>query len=187
MEIYKRLPDYPGLMISNKGNIRRNGKDHVHVSCSGGYRTVSINGGTLSIHRLVAFAFVPLTGNAYCVHHRDFNPSNNTASNLQWLSRKRHMIIHRDKSEKPDAHINITTLTQVFPSTLDANQKRAIDALYIMKYTINKIAFIVRAHHNTVKDYIKNEMPEVTKYYWGDKELMDTVNRQIYKKPPANT
>lgn len=40
-----------------------------------------------SIHRLVAEAFIPAVGDRQEVNHRDGNPTNNVASNLEWVNR----------------------------------------------------------------------------------------------------
>ena len=40
------------------------------------------------MHRVVAEAFVPNPNGYSCIDHKDDNPSNNKASNLQWCSYK---------------------------------------------------------------------------------------------------
>lgn len=41
-----------------------------------------------SIHRLVAYAFIPNVMNYKCIDHRDTNKENNTVSNLVWCTYK---------------------------------------------------------------------------------------------------
>jgi hypothetical protein len=57
-----------------------------------GYRKVSLrrDGRTyqVSVHRLVATAFLPNVANLPCVNHKDENPSNNRAENLEWCTYK---------------------------------------------------------------------------------------------------
>lgn len=56
------------------------------------------------MHTLVAEAFLT-KGNKTEIHHKDFNKLNNTADNLQYVSRAEHIILHiqerkRKKNEK---------------------------------------------------------------------------------------
>ena len=57
---------------------------------SGGYLAVNLckegKRKTHTIHRLVAFAFLPNPDNLPFVNHKDENPSNNVVSNLEWCS-----------------------------------------------------------------------------------------------------
>lgn len=42
------------------------------------------------VHRLIAEAFVPNPANAPIVHHKDGDPHNNAASNLEWVTEREH-------------------------------------------------------------------------------------------------
>jgi hypothetical protein len=49
-----------------------------------GYPQVDINRKTLSVHRLVALAFIPNPDDKPTVNHKDGNKKNNDMSNLEW-------------------------------------------------------------------------------------------------------
>lgn len=105
MEIWKAIPGFNGYAVSNMGGIcslsrfltRKNGvlylkkgKTMKQTPNSSGYMRVCLTANgekhRLFVHRLVAESFVenPLKEN--CVNHKDFNPKNNTAENLEWVS-----------------------------------------------------------------------------------------------------
>ena len=65
--------------------------------------TVSLNGKTLYIHRLVAKTFIPNPNNYEIVNHIDENPLNNNVDNLEWCTQKdnvRHGTCQQRRIEK---------------------------------------------------------------------------------------
>ena len=108
MEIWKPISGYEGFYeVSNLGRIRslerivecsdgrkRKIKDRTlkGSSYSGGYSGVTLHkdgcAKFVNIHRIVAEAFVPNPLEKEEVNHKDENPSNNHASNLEWVTHK---------------------------------------------------------------------------------------------------
>ena len=97
-EVWKDIPGYEGLyQVSDKGNVRsinwrnkgviRDLRSREHPC---GYRQVLLraNGITrmVTIHRLVASAFIPNPNNLPQVNHIDENKANNDVRNLEWCS-----------------------------------------------------------------------------------------------------
>lgn len=73
------------VQVSRRGNVSVNGKPYPVRLNSQGYQIVNVGGKRLLVHRLVAQAFLNNGNelpNGSVVHHRDYNKSNNTASNL---------------------------------------------------------------------------------------------------------
>lgn len=99
-ETWKPVVGYEGQYdVSNYGQVRsvkrkvpcRNGFRTVgsRILASGnmnGYRRVSLGSKGHTVHRLVATAFIPNTGNKPCVNHKDGDRANNYFRNLEWCT-----------------------------------------------------------------------------------------------------
>ena len=93
-EVWKYIKDYSKYEVSNLGRIRnrKNYKVLRTVFDKLGYERITLpsdkNGNIeiLSVHRLVAKAFIPNPDNFPCVNHKDENPSNNCVDNLEWCT-----------------------------------------------------------------------------------------------------
>lgn len=110
-EIWKPVVGYEGFYeVSNIGRVRslarivecndgrkRKIKDRIlkGSSYSGGYSGVTLHKDgctkTANIQRIVAEAFVPNPLEKEEVNHKDENPSNNHASNLEWVTHKENL------------------------------------------------------------------------------------------------
>lgn len=110
MEQWKTISGYPAYEISNTGRIRRCvstsnrsqvGFEPQQVVDKKGYLRVALfqNGKRryLSVHRLVASAFLPNPEGLPTVNHKDGNKTHNDVSNLEWANFERqiaHAIDH---------------------------------------------------------------------------------------------
>lgn len=98
IEEWRQVPGYENiLLVSNTGKVKRvnyrnSGKDRVLSVQVKKYNICTINIRidkklhTLSVHRLVASAFIPNPNNLPCVNHLDENRLNNNANNLEWCN-----------------------------------------------------------------------------------------------------
>ncbi len=75
------------LEVSDDGRVRRDGVEFVPGIDSGGYRRVNIYDRKVSLHRMIASAFIPNTLGKQFVDHIDGNRLNNAVSNLRWATR----------------------------------------------------------------------------------------------------
>lgn len=92
-EIWKDVVGYEGLYkVSNLGNVYSN---YVHRSLKqgnhrDGYKFVILNKSGkskyMSVHRLVATAFIPNQDNLPEVNHKDEDKTNNCVDNLEWCN-----------------------------------------------------------------------------------------------------
>lgn len=74
----------PGYHISKDGILYCRGKPIKVFNHHNGYLRRRINGKNLTIHRLVALAYIPNPENKPCVCHKDNNKHNNHYKNLYW-------------------------------------------------------------------------------------------------------
>ena len=102
-EIWKDIPGFEGLyQVSNLGRVKSlpRGKQYPsrqthnnirkqHVK-NVQYYQVNLSKGNkvtwISVHRLVAMAFIPNPDNLPCVNHKDENGFNNRVDNLEWCT-----------------------------------------------------------------------------------------------------
>lgn len=76
--------------VSNMGRIRnKHGKIRKTFVSRNGYERVGFHGGqtTIAVHRLVARAFCEGYANHLEVNHKDGDKLNNTADNLEWVTK----------------------------------------------------------------------------------------------------
>lgn len=111
-EIWKPIQGFEGLYeVSNLGRVKSigtyntckkgimrpmidtDGYPHVRLYNSGMSRDVSI-------HRLVAAAFIPNPNNYKYVNHKDENTRNNTVANLEWCTNSYNLAYSNGKKVK---------------------------------------------------------------------------------------
>ena len=107
-EVWRDIDGYEGLyQVSIEGRVKslerkdrlgRIVKERILKPCDNGrgYLYISLSDGTGGhkrhyIHRLVGEAFVPNLLEKEDVNHKDENPSNNHASNLEWVTHKENL------------------------------------------------------------------------------------------------
>lgn len=94
MSIWKDIKGYEGLyQVSNEGEVRRLWKSKTHIlspSNSLGYSYVNLckhgKATRMTVHRLVAEAFVPNPDGKPEVNHINELKSDNRAKNLEWMT-----------------------------------------------------------------------------------------------------
>ena len=104
-EIWKDIKNYEGCyQVSNLGRVRSltrkvktfngvrtsNGQLLKPLKTNTGYYRVDLKQNQkdkyMSIHRLVAEAFIPNPNNYPIINHKDNNPQNNCVDNLEWCT-----------------------------------------------------------------------------------------------------
>lgn len=101
-EIWKDVPEFEGYyQVSNMGRVRsvphqdKYGRKHGGkllrpINAGNGYYRVHLSKNDkrslVFVHRLVAFLFVPNPQKHTIINHKDENPFNNRADNLEWCT-----------------------------------------------------------------------------------------------------
>jgi len=123
-----------------------------------GYLKVCICGKQVSIHRMVAEAFIkkPIDGNIYEVNHIDGNKKNNKAGNLEWVTKSQNIKhayrIGLNVARKGEKN-NLTKLDdcQVLTShTLRLSGKKVKDIAKHYGVTAYCISRIVNGHNRKI-------------------------------------
>lgn len=89
---FREAKGYDGFLVSDTGIVKSAKTDKIRNQYTSptGYVRVNIRQGgrwkTVSVHRLVADAFIPNPQNKPCVNHIDGNKANNNAENLEWCT-----------------------------------------------------------------------------------------------------
>lgn len=151
MEYWKDVVGYEGLyQVSDEGNVRSLNFNHTGMAKilkplkgTGDYLRVRLykdgKGKTMKVHRLVAQAFIPNPNNLETVNHRDEVKTNNSASNLEWMSvadnnnygtrnqRAAEANINHPKTSKPVQQIDKQgNLLATYPSAHEAQRVTGI-------------------------------------------------------------
>ena len=92
--IWRDVPDYEGCYeVSNSGVIRnkKTGKELNPSIKRNGYLAVDLGykgSKTISVHRIVARAFIENVNGYPCVNHKNENKLDNRVENLEWCTQK---------------------------------------------------------------------------------------------------
>jgi hypothetical protein len=101
-ERWELIPGFGGrYWVSDRGRVRSRWKDGMRLLRPGakrnGYRMVVLaqpdmaGSKAVNLHRLVALAFVPNPDGKPEVNHKDSDPANNRADNLEWVTHRENM------------------------------------------------------------------------------------------------
>lgn len=86
--MWRQIPGVQGYLVSPCGLIKnaQTERELRQSLMNTGYKCVSIRGRTMTVHRVVAMAWIPNPSAKATVNHRDRDRANNGVSNLEWAT-----------------------------------------------------------------------------------------------------
>lgn len=166
-EIWKEIGK-TGYEVGNLGRIRHGERILAGSYHSDGYIFTTIKGDQIPIHVFVAKAFVPNPDNLPEVNHKDGNKMNNSAENLEWVTRSENQRHAVDLGLQPKG---LSTYTGKFTD----KQREEIKELWNSgKYSRREIAKIYGVSHTCINDILNNKYRYATKV-----NIFETVARPI--------
>ena len=162
MEHWKAIAGYEGLYeVSDLGRVKSlwNGKEKILKPGKNtwGYLKVVLykdgHGKTITVHRLVAEAFIQNPNNLETINHKDEDKTNNVASNLEWMSIKDKINYGTHNKRVSEARLNHPAFSKkvqmfdkktgellaTFPSTNEAGRVTGIANQSISKCCNEKL------------------------------------------------
>lgn len=97
IELWKPVDRFTNYEVSNRGRVRNVTRNHIlkQGTFKQGYKYVTLSDNTykktLSVHRLVAYAFIPNLENKPQVNHLNNISDDNRVLNLEWVTHQENM------------------------------------------------------------------------------------------------
>lgn len=182
MEEWKSVSGYEKYEVSSLGNVRNiKTKRILKASNTGGYYSISITNGkqkTISIHQLVAKAFIPNPENKLQVNHKDKNGLNNNLENLEWLTNRENSI-HRSNGVTQTTNQNL----EIYKINKDTDEilEKYNSIENAAKSFIENNNFKIKTVRSGISMVINNKQQSAYGYKW-EKVEQNNLENEIWKE-----
>ena len=165
MEEFKKIDDYENYEISNMGNVRNTDTNMILKPCKNrddGYFRVSLSKNnirkTFLIHRLVGFAFIPNPQNLPCIDHINQDKTNNSISNLRWVSKSNNNrnITKRQNTTSKFMGVSFHKRDKKYQARISINNKPKYIGLYEKEEEAGRAFDDYIKDHNLTEFYTLN-------------------------------
>lgn len=176
MEVWKDVIGYEGFyQVSNKGNVKslswrntgtvRNltpkvtnrGYSHVHLYSDGIPKSHTI-------HRLVALHFIKNPLNYPVINHKDENPSNNHAENLEWCDQSYNTLYSmskcRGRAVSRNRGVPYKQTPKIEQRTLSGDLVRVWVSFVAIKHSINR-------NESSIRDCCNGKRRQAYGFKWA--------------------
>ena len=163
MEIWKPT-EFEGYFVSNLGNVKSPRKILTQNYDFKGYKRVQIKKKWVSVHRLVAKAFIPNPENKPQVNHKDTDKINNLPENLEWVTNAEN---HAHKMEH-GLNDKATKALRVYTKSI---QKRVLqytlDGEFVAEHeSLNSAARSVDTSTTNIREVCEGKRKKSKGYTW---------------------
>lgn len=171
-EVWKEIGQ-TGYEVGNFGRIRHGNRILAGSYHNDGYIFTTIKGNQTPIHVFVAKAFIPNPNNLPEVNHKDGNKMNNSAENLEWVT--------RSENQKYAANLNLQPKNlSTYAGKFSDEQREEIKKLWNNgEYSKREIAKKYNVSHTCICDILNNKYRYATKvniFKTVAKPIIDTLN-----------
>lgn len=116
---------------------------------------------SVSIHRLVAKAFIPNPNNLPCVNHKDENKLNNEVANLEWCTYSYNNNYNNRKERE------IKTQQETSPKNKAINQLSKNGKIIATFISLREAQRETNIPHNNISEVINGKRKTAGGFYWG--------------------
>ena len=158
-EIYKDIKGYENeYQVSNLGNVKSLKRNIIlKPDINDNYKRVTLcqNGETkrISVHRLVATAFINNPLNKPHINHIDNNPNNNDVNNLEWCTHSENMIHAHNQGRLANVEASLAAIPANYLRYAKIHQERLGDR-FVRYYVPSEVQLDGRTKATSAVKYI---------------------------------